>query len=54
MRREAHLVSNEWFKGAWSDEVDLALLDSEWAAQHAEGQRRCSWPLASPSLAMPQ
>lgn len=54
MRREAHLVSNEWFKGAWSDEVDLALLDSEWAAQHAEGQRPCSWPLASPSLAMPQ
>lgn len=35
MRREALLVANEWFKGAWSDEVDFALLDDEWAAQHA-------------------
>lgn len=31
MRREAHLVRNEWFKGEWSDEVDLALLEEEWA-----------------------
>jgi RimJ/RimL family protein N-acetyltransferase len=34
MRREAHLVANEWFKGEWSDEVDYALLEDEWAAQH--------------------
>jgi hypothetical protein len=58
MRREARLVSNEWFKGAWSDEVDLAVLDCEWAVQHAvqhaAGQRPCSWLLASPSLAMPR
>ena len=45
-RREARLVSNEWFNGAWSDEVDLAVLDSEWAVQHAAGQRSCPWPLA--------
>lgn len=32
MRREAHLVSNEWFKGEWSDEVDFAVLDREWNA----------------------
>jgi RimJ/RimL family protein N-acetyltransferase len=37
MRREAYLLRNEWFKGAWSDEIDLALLDEEWAAQHQAG-----------------
>jgi RimJ/RimL family protein N-acetyltransferase len=31
MRREAPLVENEWFKGEWSDEVDYALLEHEWA-----------------------
>ncbi len=30
MRQEAHLVENEWFKGEWSDELDFALLESEW------------------------
>ncbi len=30
MRREAHLISNEWFKGEWSDEIDFALLEHEW------------------------
>jgi RimJ/RimL family protein N-acetyltransferase len=30
LRREAHLVENEWFKGAWSDELDYAILDREW------------------------
>ena len=35
MRQEAHLVENEWFKGAWSDEVDFALLASEWTARHS-------------------
>lgn len=38
MRREALLVANEWCKGAWIDEVDFALLEGEWAAQHAGGQ----------------
>lgn len=33
MRREAHLVENEWFKGEWSDELVLAVLDREWAAR---------------------
>jgi RimJ/RimL family protein N-acetyltransferase len=31
MRREAHLLKNEWFKGDWSSEIDFALLDEEWA-----------------------
>jgi RimJ/RimL family protein N-acetyltransferase len=37
MRQEAHLVQNEWFKGDWSDELDFAILRSEWADQHATG-----------------
>jgi RimJ/RimL family protein N-acetyltransferase len=48
MRREALLVSNEWFKGAWSDEIDFAILEEEWAEQHADGPRSCPWPLAEP------
>jgi RimJ/RimL family protein N-acetyltransferase len=51
MRREAHLVSNEWFKGAWSDEIDFAVLEDEWAAQHPSGPRSCPWPLAESSHA---
>ena len=45
MRREAHQVSNEWFKGKWTDELDYALLESEWADQHRDGLSSCSWPL---------
>jgi RimJ/RimL family protein N-acetyltransferase len=30
MRQEAHLVENEWFKGEWTDELDFAILASEW------------------------
>lgn len=30
MRREAHLVQNEWVKGEWSDEVIYAMLAEEW------------------------
>ena len=30
LRLEGHLVSNEWFKGEWSDELDFAMLASEW------------------------
>ena len=31
MRREAHLVENEWFKGEWVDELVYAMLQDEWA-----------------------
>jgi len=31
MRKEAHLVKNELFKGEWSDEEDYAILDKEWS-----------------------
>ncbi|MGI3786158.1 MAG: GNAT family N-acetyltransferase [Janthinobacterium lividum] len=33
MRQEAVLVENEWFKGAWSTEIDFALLQREWWAR---------------------
>ena len=31
MRREAHLVENEFIKGEWCDELEYAILDREWA-----------------------
>ena len=30
MRREAHFVQNEFFKGEWSDELVYAMLNDEW------------------------
>ncbi|MGO9497803.1 MAG: GNAT family N-acetyltransferase [Solirubrobacteraceae bacterium] len=51
MRQEAHLISNEWFKGDWSDEIDLALLEHEWVAQHADRPRWCDSPWAPSSMA---
>jgi RimJ/RimL family protein N-acetyltransferase len=30
MRREAHLVENEWVKGEWSSELVYAILEREW------------------------
>jgi RimJ/RimL family protein N-acetyltransferase len=30
MRREAHLVENEWVKGEWQSEVIYAMLAREW------------------------
>jgi RimJ/RimL family protein N-acetyltransferase len=32
MRQEARLVQNEFFKGRWSNELDFAMLASEWFA----------------------
>jgi RimJ/RimL family protein N-acetyltransferase len=33
MRREAHLVHNEIFKGSWGDELVYAMLEDEWRAR---------------------
>jgi RimJ/RimL family protein N-acetyltransferase len=33
MRREAHLVENEWVKGEWQSEAVYALLAREWREQ---------------------
>jgi RimJ/RimL family protein N-acetyltransferase len=30
MRREAHLIHNEMFKGEWGDELVYAILEDEW------------------------
>ena len=32
MRREAHLVENEWVKGEWQSELVYAILDRDWRA----------------------
>jgi RimJ/RimL family protein N-acetyltransferase len=48
MRREAHFVESEFFKGEWSDELFYAILQDEWARQvenrgerwHRAGSRR--------------
>ena len=37
MRREAHLVENEFVKGEWSDEVIYGMLRTEWEARQAPG-----------------
>jgi RimJ/RimL family protein N-acetyltransferase len=33
MRREAHLVENEWVKAEWTDEAIHGMLDREWEAR---------------------
>ena len=33
MRREAHLVENEWVKDEWQSEFVYAILEREWRAQ---------------------
>ncbi len=33
MRREAHFVQSEFFKGEWSDELFYAILQTEWEEQ---------------------
>ena len=35
MRREAHLVDNEWVKGEWCSELDYAVLAEEWSASRS-------------------
>jgi len=39
MRREAHFVQNELFKGAWGDELVYAILEDEWRARAKGGGR---------------
>jgi RimJ/RimL family protein N-acetyltransferase len=33
LRREAHLVENVWFKGAWGSEYLFAVLEREWESR---------------------
>jgi RimJ/RimL family protein N-acetyltransferase len=37
MRREAHFVHNELFKGSWGDELVYAMLDQEWRGRRDHG-----------------
>jgi RimJ/RimL family protein N-acetyltransferase len=42
MRREAHFVENELFKGAWGDELVYAMLEHEWRARPRAADGRLS------------
>jgi RimJ/RimL family protein N-acetyltransferase len=35
MRREAHLVHHEWYKGEWADEVVYGMLADEWSRRRS-------------------
>jgi RimJ/RimL family protein N-acetyltransferase len=35
MRKEAHLIQNEWVKGEWNDEVVYAITEPEWRARQS-------------------
>ena len=35
MRREGHFLQNVWFKGAWGDELQFAVLAEEWLGRRA-------------------
>jgi RimJ/RimL family protein N-acetyltransferase len=37
LRREAHMVENEFVKGEWTDELIYAILRAEWEARQAPG-----------------
>ncbi|CAM3346636.1 hypothetical protein COSO111634_12490 [Corallococcus soli] len=37
LRREGHLIENVFFKGAWGDEFQYALLGREWTQAHPRG-----------------
>ena len=37
LRREAHLVENEFVKGEWTDELIYGILRREWEARQAPG-----------------
>jgi RimJ/RimL family protein N-acetyltransferase len=36
MRKEAHLIENEYIKGEWQSEITYALLDREWFAANGK------------------
>jgi RimJ/RimL family protein N-acetyltransferase len=38
MRREAHFVHSEWFKGRWGDELVYAMLEDEWRDRVSGGR----------------
>jgi RimJ/RimL family protein N-acetyltransferase len=39
LRREAHMIENVWFKGAWASEYTYAVLDREWRRPRADGSQ---------------
>jgi RimJ/RimL family protein N-acetyltransferase len=39
MRREAHFIHNEIFKGEWGDELNYAILENEWRVKHGSNNK---------------
>lgn len=39
MRCEGHFIQNVWFKGAWGDEFQFAVLREEWQGRRAAVER---------------
>ena len=35
MRREAHFIQSAWYRGQWTDEVQYAILQSEWVDRNS-------------------
>jgi len=35
MRKEAHFIQSAWYRGQWTDEVQYAILQSEWQQRKA-------------------
>ena len=42
MRREAHFIENEWFKGEWGSEFVYAMLRQEWEGTNPQGPNHTS------------
>jgi RimJ/RimL family protein N-acetyltransferase len=40
LRREAHFVQNEMFKGEWTDEIVYAVLAEQWRARRVRAAPR--------------
>lgn len=53
LHEEAHLRENEWFKGGWSDELDFAILEQEWRAQHVGGCPDLPLPVPATPVVVP-
>jgi len=54
MRREAHLVHNEIFKGEWGEELLYAMLDHEWAGRRQAPSTSSDRPRAATGAVGPR
>lgn len=52
-RREAAMIQNSWYNGAWCDEYLYAILSHEWVARHPAPLFRAGSPLRTQTGAAP-